>query len=87
MTQTKWAAILNPLIGNPLNNASILKNVVLTSGGNHISTLLGRPLQGWYIVRQRGAASIYDLQDANQSPDLTLLLYSSTGVSVDIAVF
>ena len=87
MMQVKWASILNPLLGNPANNASILKNVSLKTGSNTVNTLLGRPLQGWSIVRQRSAASIYDNQDSNQSPELTLILVSSADVSVDIMVF
>ena len=49
--------------------------------------MLQRPLQGWYIVRQRALASIYDTQDSNQNPSLTLNLTSNAVVSVDIAVF
>jgi hypothetical protein len=87
MMQTKWASILNPLLGNPLNNASVLKNVSLLTGTNVVNTLLGRTLQGWSVVRQRGPASIYDTQDTNQSPALTLVLVSSADVSVDLLVF
>lgn len=87
MLQVKWASILNPLLGNPSNNASVLNGIQLTTGANVINTLLGRTLQGWSIVRQRGAASIYDSQDTNQSPALTLVLISSTDVNVDILVF
>jgi hypothetical protein len=87
MLQTRWRSILNPLLANPTNNASILKNVSLKTGTNTVNTLLGQKLQGWSIVRQRGAASIYDQQDSNQSPELTLILVSSANVSVDLAVF
>jgi hypothetical protein len=87
MLQVKWASILNPLLGNPSNNASVLKNVALVTGTNVVNTLLGRTLQGWSIVRQRGPASFYDMQDTNQSPSLTLVLVSSADVSVDILVF
>jgi hypothetical protein len=87
MMQQKWRSILNPVIGNPLNNGSILKNVALKEGSNTINTLLGQPLQGWSIVRQRGPAEIYDDQDSNQSPNLTLVLVSNANVSVDLMVF
>ena len=86
-TQVQWAAILNPLLGNPMNGVSILKNVPLKAGSNTINTLLGAALQGWFIVRQRGPASIYDEQDNNQSPNLTLVLVSSANVNIDLAVF
>ena len=86
--QTKWPAILNPIIKNPSNNASILQNVSLIGGTNVINHKLGAKLQGWSVIRMRGvAASIYDLQDANQTPQLTLVLVSSTPVIVDLSVF
>ena len=87
MLQTKWASILNPLLGNPSNNASILPKISLLTGSNVVNHKLGKKLQGWSIVRQRSAANIYDDQDANQSPDLTLVLVSSADVVVDLQVF
>lgn len=87
LMQNKWASILNPVIANPVNSNNILKNVKLGSGLNTIDHLLQRPLQGWIIVRQRGAATFYDQQDSNQSPQLTLKLNSSAAVSVDILVY
>lgn len=87
MLQNNWTRTLNPLIANPLNQGSILKNVALTTGTNVVNHLLGQKLQGWQIVRQRAAAAIYDNQDTNQSPQLTLVLVSSANVSVDLMVF
>lgn len=86
--QSQWAAAINPVLVNPLNNANILKNQSLVSGPNVINHRLGASLQGWSIVRMRGvAASIYDTQDTNQTPQLTLNLNSSTAVVVDLMVF
>jgi len=85
--QPKWASQINPVLSNPLNNASILKNQALVTGANVINHKLGQPLQGWYISRQRAAASIYDTQDSNQTPQLTLNLQSSAPVVVDLVVF
>lgn len=87
MMQTQWSGQLNPVLARPQSNSSILKNVYLSAGINTINHLLGRPLQGWSIVRQRAAASIYDLQDSNQMPNLTLVLNSSAIVVCDIEVF
>lgn len=87
MLQTNWTRTLNPVIANPLNQGSILKDVSLKTGSNVINHLLGQKLQGWSLVRQRAAASIYDNQDSNQSPQLTLVLVSSADVSVDLMVF
>lgn len=86
LQQNKWAGILNPLIANPANNSLILKNVTLQVGPNNIPHLLGRKLQGWTIVRKRGPADIYDQQDSNQTPALTLILVSDTAVTLDIEV-
>lgn len=83
----KWASILNPIVSNPANNSLILKNQSLTTGANVINHKLGRILQGWIIVRQRALASVYDTQDTNQMPQLTLNLVSSANVTVDIEVF
>ncbi len=87
LMQNAWAAELNPLLRNPANKSIILENVQLQAGSNTINTLLGRKLQGWSIVRQRGPAQIYDNQDNNQTPELTLILISSAAVSVNIEVF
>lgn len=85
--QTNWSSQLNPLLAAPSNNSTILKNVSLTTGTNTINTTLGRALQGWTIVRQRAAASVYDNQDSNPNPTLTLVLISSANVICDIEVF
>lgn len=89
MMQNSWAADLNPLLQNPLNNTLILKNISLlaASNPNVVNHKLGRTLQGWFVVRQRASASVYDSQDSNQTPQLTLNLKTDNNVVVDIAVF
>lgn len=87
LMQSAWATQLNPVLANPLTSSVILQNVSLSTGDNVINTTLGRKLQGWYIVRQRAAASIYDKQDSNNMPALTLVLNASAPVVVDLAVF
>lgn len=100
LMQTKWASIIDPFLINPSLSTSILVKQPLVSGTNSINHLLGRKLQGWRIVRRRQFVStgsptaydIYDLQDQNQAPNLTLLLTCDQGtptnpVVVDIEVF
>ena len=87
MLQTNWAIQLDPVIKLPTSQGLILKEVSLVTGTNSISHLLQRNLQGWYIVRQRAAATIYDTQDSNRLSNLTLTLTSSAPVVVDIFVF
>lgn len=85
--QTKWQAILNPLLGNPSIQSIILNNVQLSTGSNSINHKLGRKLVGWRIVRLRASVTLYDQQDDNQMPQLTLILVSSGDVIADIEVF
>lgn len=86
--QQQWATIINPVITNPALNVSILPSIALKTGKNVVNHLLGRSLQGWYVTRLRGSApAIYDLQDANQTPQLTLVLESSGNIVIDLAVF
>lgn len=87
LANTKWASQLDPLLANPMNQVNILKNVNLINGTNTINHRLGAKLQGWFLTRLRGAAAIYDQQDSNPSPELTLILVSNANVSVDIGVF
>lgn len=86
LMQTKWTSILNPLISNESNNSSILKGVKLLIGNNVINHRLGRKLVGWKVIRQRAASSIYDNQDLNSTPELTLVLNSDAVVTVDLEV-
>lgn len=84
---SKWKSVLDVLLGKPLSNSSILVGIQLKSGTNPINHLLGRDLQGWIIIRQDALASIFDTQDLNQTPQLTLQLTSSAKTVVDILVF
>lgn len=85
--QTQWSQAIDPILINPLNSASVLKSVSLTSGANVVNHLLGAPLQGWYCSRIRASATVYDTQDTNQTPQLTLNLVASADVVVDLVVF
>lgn len=87
LMQNRWASQLNPLLQLPQLKGEVLQSVSLQTGANIINHLLGRKLQGWQIVRQRSAASLYDTQDSNPSPQVTLYLTSSAPVVVDILVF
>ena len=85
--QSTWSTIIEPFLGNPSNDAHILTGVVLAIGSNTINHLLGRKLIGWRLVRVRALSNIYDTQDANARPALTLVLVSDAAVTVDIEVF
>jgi hypothetical protein len=85
--QSSWAALLNPVLSNPLFNGVHLPNVELSTGANTINHKLGRRLQGWIITRKRAGADIYDTQQSNARPNLTLDLVSSANVTVDLYVY
>jgi len=84
LANTKWAASLNPVLKNPLNDVSIIENISLTTGTNVINHMLGRTQQGWFLVDQQGIASIFRNAPFNSS---TLSLSSSANVLVSIGVF
>lgn len=85
--QTTWASQINPVLTQAILGGNYLKNVSLTTGDNVINHKLGRNLQGWIITRIRSAATLYDTQDTNQSPSLTLNLNSSANCVVDLLVY
>lgn len=87
LMQNSWSSQINPIINRAQNQSNILKKIALINGTTVVNHLLGKNLNGWKIVRQRASASIYDAQDTNQTPNLTLVLISSAAVVVDIEVF
>ena len=79
---------LSPMVSKFQNDSTILQSVVLEVGKtNVIAHKLGRKLTGWQIIRQRSQASVWDSQDSNGSPSLTLYLHTSDPVTVDLLVF
>ena len=87
LMQNKWKSILDHAINGPLSSGIILSKQTLNVGKNVINHLLQQNLQGWMITRQNGIADIYDAQDSNQTPDLTLILMCNATVTIDIFVF
>jgi len=85
--QNTWSSQLEPVINNPLASGILLQNVPLVSGSNAVNHTLGRRLVGWYVTRIRAVSDIFDTQDSNNFPALTLNLTASAPVLVDIYVF
>ena len=81
--QSKWPAIIDPILSSPITNGLLLNNIPLISGSNVINHKLGRKLQGWIIVGINDIASIYDTQASNQMPELTLSLTSNAPFSTN----
>jgi hypothetical protein len=84
---TKWAALINPVLANPITNGLILQNQALTTGFNAVNHKLGRKLQGWIPIGQNAQANLWDSQAMNQTPQLTLNLNASADVIVSLYVF
>lgn len=87
LMQQRWASQLNPILANLLVQGRLLEDVTLMTGNNVVNHLLGRDLIGWFITRKNDAANIYDTQNINQMPDLTLNLVSDMSVRVSLWVF
>lgn len=88
LMQSSWATVLNPLLRNPSLDSHILPSVTLSATRpNNISHGLQRKLIGWRIIRLRTSAVVYDTQDANPNPTLTLNLVTSADTICDIEVF
>lgn len=85
--QRDLVRVLQPVFNTPTLGGNLLTEQALAVGPNSINHGLGRNLNGWQIVRQRAQASIWDSQDSNQTPNLTLALNSSAAVVCDIYVF
>ena len=83
-TQTTWAAQLDPIINNPFINGRILKNIALVSGTNVINTTITDTLQGWTIIDQDAAATIYRSAPLSK---LTLTLTASAPCNISLWVF
>lgn len=84
LMQTKWAAQINPVLANPLNSISILKNIALINGVTPINHKLGQLQQGWIILDIDSAATIYRSQAFN---DKTLTLTSNAACTVTLGVY
>lgn len=85
--QRNLVRVLQPVFNTPTLGGNLLTGQTLFVGANSINHGLGRNLNGWQIVRQRAQADIWDSQDANKTPNLTLALNSSAAVVCDIYVF
>lgn len=79
---------INPILSKVQNDSQILTGQQLMVGQkNIINTQLNRNLIGWRVIGQTNQADIWDNQINNPSPNLTLWLYSSADVTVNLEVF
>ncbi len=85
--QTRWASMINPVLSSPIVNGLQLDNIALLTGDNVINHRLGRKPQGYIVVRKNAQAGIFDTQDTNQMPQLTLNLTSDADVTVSLWIY
>lgn len=79
----KWAAALNPVINNALNQGNLVTKT-LSDGDTVINHNLGRRQIGWILCDVSGAAEIYRSEPFNAT---TLTLTSNAVVTVSIWMF
>jgi hypothetical protein len=84
MLATKWKAIIDPMLSNPMSNMTVLERVLLASGENQIPHKLGRNQQGWVITDTNAAVTIYRSKPFS---DTYLYLTASGAVTINLGVF
>lgn len=79
---------IQPMVQKIQNDSLILKNITLKAANNPtaVNHTLGRILLG-YNVMLKGNAVVWDSQDSNKSPQLTLLLNTSADVTINLEVY
>jgi hypothetical protein len=82
--QNQWAALLNPILANPLNGVQVMSEINLKSGVNVLNHGLGRNPQGWFLVDKTATGDVYRTAPFN---NLTLTLTASAAMTVSIGVF
>lgn len=85
--QTNILNAIKPLLKNAVLSGNLVTSQALAVGKTSVQHGLNRSPLGWMIVRQRSAANVYDVQDANSAPSQTLDLFSDAAVTVDVYVF
>jgi hypothetical protein len=87
LANPKWAAGLNPVLGNPLVNGRLINSVDVVNGVNVINHGLGRSLQGYFVIMNNAPVTFYDSQATNPRPSLTLILNASGAATISLYVF
>ncbi len=82
-TLTKWKAILDPVLANPVIQGNLLKNIALIQGDTAVNHLLQRMPQGWMIADQNAVSDIYRTSWDN----LVLVLNATQPVTISLWVF
>jgi hypothetical protein len=82
---SRWKAIIDAVLGLPLNNGpSLLQNIAIIDGVTVINHGLGRNPQGWFLVDSTAAVTPYRSAPFNS---LTLSLTSGAAATISLIVF
>ncbi len=84
LANSQWASTLNPIVQNPLNSVTILKNIKLETGTNIINHGLGQTPSGWFPIDPQSSATVYRSAPLNSK---TLTLTASAPITLSIGVF
>lgn len=88
LIQDNIATALDSLVDlQTLDSVIIRGQKLLAAGTTTVNHKLRRKLSGWKIVRKSAQSDVWDTQDTNKSPELTLTLRCSANVTVDLEVF
>lgn len=86
--QENLGAELDELRVSPLASVALLTSQAISSSAfTEVAHGLGRTLRGWIPVRVRADVRLWDGQDTNPRPEMTLRLRASAAVTVDLLVF
>lgn len=85
LAQTKWAAIINPVLAIPFLSGVQISNVNLTANTPlAINHLLQRMPQGWFLTDNNANAVVWRAAAFN---NLTITLESSANTTISFWVF
>ena len=72
----------------PFSEGRQIDGVAITGGARkRVAHGLGRPVRGWFVVRNNADATVYDEQDSNNFPGRELWLQASATTTVSIWVY
>lgn len=85
LAQTKWAAILNPIISLPILNGNQISSISLVANvPKVINHLLQRMPQGWILTDNTANTVVWRTASFN---DLTITLEASANTTISFWVF
>ncbi len=85
LLQTKWAAILNPILKLPILGGNQINGIVLTAATPLvINHLLSRIPQGWIVTDNIASAVVWRTAPANKS---TITLEASADTTISIWIY